>query len=161
MLLQRLLQRLALADSPRIKTLDQSDILLERTRRSIHVLSVIVALHHGMVQLLDKLRCLHPPELLALQIVGERIALSQRRHHAVIDEFGIGVQFLGCGQMLAAAQFDPILGVICDLDDKPQHLEIKLVGLVDAQHKILFRNDQRIRLRLEMRIERLDGLDSE
>ena len=83
------------------------------------------------------------------------------RHHAVIDEFGIGVQFLGCGQMLAAAQFDPILGVICDLDDKPQHLEIKLVGLVDAQHKILFRNDQRIRLRLEMRIERLDGLDSE
>ena len=159
MLLDHLFQRLALANDPGIKLFDQSGVSFERPRRTVHVQSVEIAVGQQYIELLDQFGILHPSQLFTLQVIGQLFAVPDRRDHAVIDESGIRIQFFGGRQFFAAPEFDPVFGVIRHVYDEPQQLMVKLVGLIDAEQQIFFRNDQGVRLRLKMRIKSFDNLN--
>ena len=132
----------------------------ERTFRSAHVSLEIVRRRELVVKCADEFGIFAPAEFAGCHSVIHRVAVGDHTDHGVVDEAGVGVEVFVGRQLFLFGQLLTLLGIMRQFDRKGHHLEIKVIGLVDRIHHVLFRRDHIVRVGFEMRIQGLYRLDS-
>ena len=124
----------------------------ERTFRSAHVSLEIVRRRELVVKCADEFGIFAPAEFTGCHSVIHRVAVGDHTDHGVVDEAGVGVEVFVGRQLFLFGQLLTLLGIMRQFDRKGHHLEIKVIGLVDRIHHVLFRRDHIVRVGFEMRI---------